>query len=93
MATKSRELPELLKPSDVAARLGVSRTWLYDAARAGRIPSIRIGGGEGPLRFIPEDVERWLEDARTAWTAGHSDRPTSRAEVAQRLGARARRGS
>ena len=27
---------ELLKPADVAARLGVSRTWLYDAARTGR---------------------------------------------------------
>jgi len=63
----------LLKPTDLARRLGVSRSWLYDAARAGRIPSIRIGGEEGPLRFVPEDVERWIDDARSAWTPG---RPT-----------------
>jgi excisionase family DNA binding protein len=63
----------LLKPTDLARRLGVSRSWLYDAAKAGRIPSIRIGGEEGPLRFVPEDVDRWLDDARAAWSPG---RPT-----------------
>jgi predicted DNA-binding transcriptional regulator AlpA len=93
MATRSGDLPELLEPSDVTARLGVSRTWLYDAAKAGLIPLIRLCGGEGPLRFVPEDIERWLDDARIAWTSGRSTRPTSRAEVAQRLGVRARRGS
>ena len=35
---------DLLKPAEVATRLRVSRTWLYDAAKNGRIPSIRIGG-------------------------------------------------
>jgi predicted DNA-binding transcriptional regulator AlpA len=35
----------LLKPTDLARRLVVSRSWLYDAAKAGRIPSIRIGVG------------------------------------------------
>jgi excisionase family DNA binding protein len=47
----------LLKPTDLARRLGVSRSWLYDAAKTGRIPSIRIGGKEGPLCFVPEDVQ------------------------------------
>jgi hypothetical protein len=37
MATESRDLPELLKPSEVAARLGVSRTWLYDAWHMARL--------------------------------------------------------
>jgi excisionase family DNA binding protein len=63
-------LIELLKPAEVAARLGVSRTWLYDAARDGRIPSVRIGGREGPLRFVPEDLQQWLDDARAQWTPG-----------------------
>jgi hypothetical protein len=27
--------------------LGVSR-WVYDAARSGRIPSVRLGGQDGP---------------------------------------------
>jgi excisionase family DNA binding protein len=60
----------LLKPAEVASRLAVSRTWLYDAAKAGRIPSIRIGGEHGPLRFVPEDIDRWLEEARSAWLPG-----------------------
>lgn len=63
----------LLKPSEVAAELGVSRTWLYDAAKAGRIPSIRIGGEDGPVRFVPEDVDRWIDEARKARGAGRGD--------------------
>jgi excisionase family DNA binding protein len=63
----------LLKPSEVAAQLGVSRSWLYDAAKTGRIPSIRIGGEDGPLRFVPEDLALWLDQARAAWAPG---RPT-----------------
>jgi len=63
----------LMKPSDLAAQLGVSRSWLYEAAKTGRIPSIRIGGEDGPLRFVPSDVQRWIDEARAAWTPG---RPT-----------------
>lgn len=66
----------LLKPSEVASQLGVSRSWLYDAAKAGRIPSIRIGGEEGPLRFVPEDIERWIDDARASWVPGRPTVPT-----------------
>lgn len=67
---------ELLKPSEVAVQLGVSRTWLYDAAKAGRIPAIRIGGPEGPLRFVPEDIQRWIDDARAACLPGGPAPPT-----------------
>ncbi|MGA9315423.1 MAG: helix-turn-helix domain-containing protein [Solirubrobacteraceae bacterium] len=59
-----------MKPTDVAYRLGVSRSWLYDAAKTGRIPSIRIGGEDGPLRFVSEDIDRWIDDARNAWRPG-----------------------
>jgi excisionase family DNA binding protein len=62
----------LLKPSDVAERLGVSRTWLYAAARTGRIPSIRLGDDNGPLRFIEADVDDWLERTRAAWVPGRA---------------------
>jgi excisionase family DNA binding protein len=61
---------KLLKPTDVADRLSVSRAWVYDAAKVGRIPAIRIGGEDGPLRFIAEDLDRWLDEARAAWTPG-----------------------
>jgi excisionase family DNA binding protein len=76
MDSQQISTPELLKPAEVAARLGVSRTWLYEAARAGRIPSIRIGGREGPLRFVPEDLQRWIDEARAEWLPGAPARPT-----------------
>jgi excisionase family DNA binding protein len=62
--------PSLIRPSDVAKDLAVSRTWVYEAANAGRIPSIRIGGEDGPLRFVPEDLDRWIDEAREAWRPG-----------------------
>jgi excisionase family DNA binding protein len=77
------ESQDLLTPSDVAARLRVSRTWLYDAAKNGRIPSIRIGGGEGPLRFVPEDIEEWIDEARARWTPGRRATASSRPVVTQ----------
>lgn len=60
----------LMKPAEVALLLAVSRSWVYAAADDGRLPSIRLGGPEGPLRFLREDVVAWLEDARAAWTPG-----------------------
>jgi excisionase family DNA binding protein len=80
---------DLLKPSEVATLLRVSRTWLYDAAKQGRIPSIRIGGEEGPLRFHPDDIEHWVNDARAAWSPGRSAQPTATVRPAQRVPARA----
>ncbi len=65
----------LMKPTEVARRLGVSRSWLYAAAADGRIPSIRLGGPDGPLRFVSEDLERWVAEARAA--ARPSDAPAS----------------
>jgi excisionase family DNA binding protein len=65
----------LLKPTELAARLGVSRTWLYDAAKDGRVPSIRIGGHDGPLRFVPDDIERWIDEARQEVPPGRTALP------------------
>jgi excisionase family DNA binding protein len=82
----------LLRPNDIADRLGVSRAWVYDAAKAGRIPSIRIGGEDGPLRFVPEDIDRWLDQARAAWRPGRpaaaTRRPISADHGSQRTQAR-----
>ena len=61
---------DLLKPTDVARRLGVSRSWVYDAAATCRIPCVRLGGHDGPLRFRPDDVEAWLDAARRTWLPG-----------------------
>jgi excisionase family DNA binding protein len=69
---------ELLKPSEVCARLKVSRAWLYRAASDGRIPSLRLGGPDGPLRFEPDALDAWIEHARAAWRPGDSSAATLR---------------
>jgi excisionase family DNA binding protein len=50
------EPPELLTPTEAQHLLRVSRSWLYGAAKDGRIPSIRLGGPDGPLRFVTQDL-------------------------------------
>ncbi len=70
MLSEQASPTDLLKPAEVAAQLGVSRTWLYGAAKPGRIPSIRIGGRKGPFRFIDEDLQSWIADARAECTSG-----------------------
>ena len=58
--------------------LGVSRSWLYDAAKDGRVPSIRLGGPDGPVRFVERDLVEWLERARAGWLPGiHGRHPPS----------------
>jgi predicted DNA-binding transcriptional regulator AlpA len=60
LGSGSRSSDQLLKPEEVRLILNVSRSWLSEAANAGRIPSIRLGP-DGPLRFDPDALERWLE--------------------------------
>ena len=86
---KAGTMLPLMKPSDLARELGVSRAWVYEGAKAGRIPSVRIGGQAGPLRFIPEDIEEWLAEARGAWRPGRSSVPTRRRGGESDLGERA----
>lgn len=81
----------LIKPNDMAARLGVSRTWLYAAARDGRIPSIRMGGDEGPLRFVAEDIDRWIDEARGNWQGARSASGTRQLSRLKRTARPARR--
>lgn len=79
-------LETLLKPGEVASRLGVSRSWLYDAAKDGRLPSIRLGGADGPLRFVESDLIAWIGRARAAWQPGDTARDTPQRAAAQRRG-------
>jgi predicted DNA-binding transcriptional regulator AlpA len=60
----------LLKPSDLVRYLDTSRSWVYEAAKRGDIPSIRLGGQDGPLRFVERDIEAWIDDARARWHPG-----------------------
>lgn len=57
----STGLKKLLTVKEVMALLGVSRSWLYDAATRGALPCIRLGG---MLRFDPDQLEQWLRQLR-----------------------------
>lgn len=72
----------LLRPADVARRLGVSRSWVYDAVRDGRIPAIRVGGPDGPVRFVERDLEAWIERARAEWRPTDTSAATLRRTAA-----------
>jgi excisionase family DNA binding protein len=65
----------LLRPTEVAHRLKVSRTWVYDAAKSGRLPCLRLGGAEGPLRFDHSEIERFLNNSRLRVNGSGPDRP------------------
>jgi excisionase family DNA binding protein len=52
-------LPEfwrLWKVQDVAKALGMSRTWVYEKAESGELPSLHLGGA---LRFDPEAIRSY----------------------------------
>lgn len=67
-ATKVVKMEDrLLRPAEVMRRLGVSRSWLYGAAKDGRIPSVRLAGPDGPLRFPERELDEWLARARAGW--------------------------
>jgi excisionase family DNA binding protein len=52
----------LLTPADAAALLSVRRSWIYDAARNGHLPCVRVGRH---VRFLRSDLERWVSAHRT----------------------------
>lgn len=82
-------MDHLLKPFDVVRCLGTSRSWVYEAAKRGDIPSIRLGGEDGPLRFIERDIESWIDEARARWRPGRpavATRPKPAARERQRAG-------
>jgi excisionase family DNA binding protein len=54
----------LLKPAEVVELLGISRSWLYDAANSGRIPCVRLGSPDGPVRFRLRELEAWIDQGR-----------------------------
>ena len=52
---------------EIAARLRVPKSWVYRAARAGDLPSVRCGRYR---RFDVEDVDRWVENQKMRSASG-----------------------
>jgi excisionase family DNA binding protein len=62
-----------LSVDDVARRMKVLNAWIYRKARCGLIPHFRLGG---VIRFVPKDVEDWLNSHKVKGVVGpwHSRR-------------------
>lgn len=58
----------LLTADDVAAVLGVPRTFVYALARRGELPTVRIG--ERYVRFRGPALEQWIADQESTRPKG-----------------------
>jgi excisionase family DNA binding protein len=52
--------PEFLSPSEVARRLGLSRSTVYRHISAGDLPALRLGLDGTSLRVRADELEAWL---------------------------------
>lgn len=56
---------QLVTTKEVAHKLGVSVSWVIQHASGKRkpyLPAVKMGPGRSPLRFDPEDVERFIDE-------------------------------
>lgn len=58
----------LLRVADVARRLNISSSLVYQMIEKGELPFHRIGNGRGTLRFDPEDITEYLRSHRISKT-------------------------
>lgn len=52
-------IEKLWSVSEVAERLGVPKSWVYERTRLRRIPCHKLGKY---VRFDPEEIQRWIKD-------------------------------
>jgi hypothetical protein len=67
VAIDSRPIRQLVKAKDVAKKLGVSISWVVQHASGKRrpyLPAVKMGPGRSPLRFDPNDVEKFIDECR-----------------------------
>jgi hypothetical protein len=66
-AAELRPIRQLVRARDVAKKLGVSISWVIQHASGKRkpyLPAVKMGPGRSPLRFDPNDVEKFIDDCR-----------------------------
>lgn len=51
--------PSLLNAQQVAAMIGMSPEWVWEASRRGEIPTVTLGRYR---RYRPEAIETWLRE-------------------------------
>jgi excisionase family DNA binding protein len=72
---------QFLTARQVADLLGVSSGALLRWTRAGRVPAVKLPSGA--IRYLPEQIDRWLEERQMA---GDAPRGVSPAPDAARQG-------
>ena len=55
-------MSQLKNVEEIASRLRVKKSWVYQNAESGALPSIKVGRY---LRFDPEEIEAWLRKKRS----------------------------
>src|SRR6202049_4316860 len=70
---------QLVRARDVATKLGVSISWVIQHASGKRrpyLPAVKMGPGRSPLRFDPNDVEKFIYECRriAGQRAGYASR-------------------
>lgn len=48
---------DTIRTAEAMRLLGVGRTWLWQKTKEGAVPSFRIGGPAGPLRYSRRELE------------------------------------
>lgn len=73
----------LLRPSEAAAVLSISRSKAYELIAAGVLPSVRVGGS---VRVPAARLHAWIEEHTTAEGADQDPPPGSRRKSAVTVG-------
>ena len=79
VAIGNRPIRQLVRARDVATKLGVSISWVIQHASGKRkpyLPAVKMGPGRSPLRFDPNDVEKFIDECRriAGQRAGYASR-------------------
>jgi excisionase family DNA binding protein len=56
-------MEKLLKADEVAELLAIAASTVYQLAREGKLPCIKV---QSSVRFRPADIQAWLEENATA---------------------------
>jgi excisionase family DNA binding protein len=60
-------MARLLTADEVAEQLRVGKSFIYDQARAGQLPHVKVGRY---VRFHQDDLDAWVDGQRVASTNG-----------------------
>ena len=72
---KPESVSVMLRVSDVALRLDISRSLVYQLVEQGKLSCYRVGLRGGSLRFTDEDVHAYLETCRVEGELVQPERP------------------